>query len=52
MSFIDNDANDNDDNNKVHISDDNGRDEYIFINNHNDDDEGHDDDDEDHDDKI
>ena len=52
MSSTDDDADDVDDDNEVHVSDDNGYNEYIFINDH-DDDEGYDDDDdEDYDDKL
>ena len=51
MSSTDDDVDDVDDDNEVHVSDDNGRDEYIFIHDH-DNDEGHCDDNEDHDDEL
>ena len=51
MSSTDDDADDVDDDNKVHVSDDNGRNEYIFIHDH-DNDKGHCDDNEDHDDEL
>ena len=51
MSFTNNDADDIDDDNKVHVNDDNGYNEYIFINDY-DNDEGHDDNDEDYDNKL
>ena len=51
MSFTDDDADDVDDDNKVHVSDNNGYDEYIFINDHNND-KGHNDDNEDYDDEL
>jgi len=52
MSSIDDDADDDDDDNEIHVSNDNGCDKYIFINDHDDDNEDHDDDNEDHDDEL